>query len=165
VDEDGTKKYPIILHNSPSGAVERIIYALLEKCAKVSKTGGTPSLPLWLSHTQVRIAPVGKEHLGYCEKLLAGLEASQIRTDIDDRDETVGKKIRESETEWVHYTIVVGDKEINSGKLVVRDRAAGKQREMQLQELIDEVKAQTKDKPFLPLNMPKYLSARPQIMV
>jgi threonyl-tRNA synthetase len=165
VDEDGTKKYPIILHNSPSGAVERIIYALLEKCAKISKTGGTPSLPLWLSHTQIRIAPVGKEHLAFCEKLLADLEASQIRTDIDDRDETVGKKIRESETEWVHYTIVVGDKEINSGKLVVRDRAAGKQREMQLQELIDEVKAQTKDKPFLPLNMPKYLSARPQIMV
>ena len=165
VDEDGSKKYPIILHNSPSGAVERIIYALLEKSAKVSKTGGTPSLPLWLSHTQVRIAPVGKEHLAFCEKLLADLEASQIRTDIDDRDETVGKKIRESETEWVHYTIVVGDKEINSGKLMVRDRAEGKQREMQLQELIDEVKAKTKDKPFLPLNLPKYLSARPQIMV
>ncbi|HEY8140455.1 MAG TPA: threonine--tRNA ligase [Nitrososphaera sp.] len=165
VDEDGSKKYPIILHNSPSGAVERIIYALLEKSAKVSKTGGTPSLPLWLSHTQVRIAPVGREHLPFCEKLLADLEAGQIRADIDDRDETVGKKIRESETEWVRYTIVVGDKEINSGKLVVRDRVEGKQREMALQELIDEVKAQTKDKPFLPLNLPKYLSTRPQIMV
>ncbi len=165
VDEDGSKKHPIILHNSPSGAVERIIYALLEKSAKISKTGGTPSLPLWLSHTQVRIAPVGREHLGFCEKLLADLEAGQIRVDIDDRDETVGKKIRESETEWVRYTIVVGDKEINSGKLVVRDRVEGKQREMALQELVDEVKAQTKDKPFLPLNLPKYLSARPQIMV
>jgi threonyl-tRNA synthetase len=59
----------------------------------------------------------------------------------------------------------VGDKEINSGKLVVRDRVEGKQREMALQELIDEAKAQTKDKPFLPLNLPKHLSARPQIMV
>jgi threonyl-tRNA synthetase len=165
VDEDGSKKNPIILHNSPSGAVERIIYALLEKSAKVSKTGGTPTLPLWLSHTQVRIAPVGREHLAYCEKLLAELEANQIRADIDDRDETVGKKIRESETEWVRYTIVVGDKEINSGKLVVRDRVEGKQREMVLQGLIDEAKAQTKDKPFLPLNLPKHLSARPQIMV
>jgi threonyl-tRNA synthetase len=165
VDEDGSKKYPIILHNSPSGAVERVIYALLEKSAKISKTGGTPSLPLWLSHTQVRIAPVGREHVAFCEKLLAELEASQIRADIDDRDETVGKKIRESETEWVRYTMVVGDKEINSDKLVVRDRVEGKQREMALQELIDEVKAQTKDKPFLPLNLPKYLSARPQIMV
>jgi threonyl-tRNA synthetase len=165
VDEDGSKKYPIILHNSPSGAVERVIYALLEKSAKISRTGGTPSLPLWLSHTQVRIAPVGREHLAFCEKLLADLEVGQIRVDIDDRDETVGKKIRESETEWVRYTIVVGDKEINSSKLVVRDRVEGKQREMTLQQLIDEVQAQTKDKPFLPLNLPKYLSARPQIMV
>jgi threonyl-tRNA synthetase len=60
---------------------------------------------------------------------------------------------------------VVGDKEIASEKLVVRDRLEGKQREMTLQELIDEVKAQTKDKPYLPLNLPKYVSVRPQIMV
>jgi threonyl-tRNA synthetase len=165
VDEDGSKKNPIILHNSPSGAVERVIYALLEKSAKVSKTGGIPSLPLWLSHTQVRVIPVGKEHTEFCEKMLAELSTNQIRADIDDRDETVGKKIRESETEWIRYTVVIGDKEINSGKLVVRDRNEGKQREITLQELIGEVKAQTKDKPYLPLNLPQRLSARPQIMV
>ncbi|HEV8386889.1 MAG TPA: threonine--tRNA ligase [Nitrososphaera sp.] len=165
VDEDGTKKNPIILHNSPSGAVERVIYALLEKSAKVSRTGGTPSLPLWLSHTQVRIAAVAKDHLPFCEKLLAELESNQIRVDIDDRDETVSKKIRESETEWVRYTIVIGDKEIGSDKLVVRDRVEGKQREMTLQDLVGEIQSQTKGKPFLPLNLPKYLSVRPQIMV
>lgn len=165
VEEDGSKKNPIILHNSPSGAVERVIYALLEKSAKISKTGGTPSLPLWLSHTQVRVIPVSQNHVAYCEKILAELTANQIRADIDDRDETVGKKIRESETEWVRYTVVIGDKEINSAKLVVRDRNEGKQREITLLELIDEVKAQTKDKPYLPLNLPQRLSARPQIMV
>ena len=165
VDEDGTKKNPIILHNSPSGAVERVIYALLEKSAMISRTGGTPSLPLWLSHTQVRIAAVAKDHIPHCEKLMADLEANQIRVDIDDRDETVGKKIRESETEWVRYTIVIGDKEIGSAKLVVRDRLEGKQREMTLQELVSEIQSQTKGKPFLPLNLPKYLSVRPQIMV
>ena len=165
VDEDGTKKNPIILHNSPSGAVERIIYALLEKSAKVSRTGGTPSLPLWLSHTQVRIAAVAKDHIPYCEKLLAELEVHQIRVDIDDRDETVGKKIRESETEWIRYTVVIGDKEIGSDKLVVRDRLGGKQREMTVQELVGEIQSQTKDKPYLPLNLPRYLSVRPQIMV
>jgi len=165
VDEDGTRKNPIILHNSPSGAVERVIYALLEKSAKLSKAGGIASLPLWLSHTQVRIAPVGKDHLQYCEQLLKELEANQIRADIDDRDETVGKKIRESETEWVRYTVVVGDREIGSTKLVVRDRNEGKQRELTLQELVSEVKAQTKDKPYMPLNLPKHLSERPQIMV
>ncbi|HEX7032227.1 MAG TPA: threonine--tRNA ligase [Nitrososphaera sp.] len=165
VEEDGSKKNPIILHNSPSGAVERVIYALLEKSAKISKTGGTPSLPLWLSHTQVRVVPVGKEHTEFCEKILAELSANQIRADIDDRDETVGRKIRESETEWIRYTVVIGDKEMNSSKLMVRDRNEGKQREITLQELISEVKAQTKNKPYLPLNLPTHLSTRPQIMV
>ncbi len=165
VDEDGSKKNPIILHNSPSGAVERVIYALLEKSAKVSKTGGIPSFPLWLSHTQVRVIPVGKEHTEYCEKILAELSTNQIRADIDDRDETVGKKIRESETEWIRYSVVIGDKEINATKLVVRDRNEGKQREITLEELMGEVKAQTKDKPYMPLNLPTHLSTRPQIMV
>jgi threonyl-tRNA synthetase len=165
VEEDGTKKNPIILHNSPSGAIERVIYALLEKSAKISKEGGIASLPLWLSHTQVRVIPVSQEHIVYCEKVLAELTENQIRADIDDRDETVGKKIRESETEWVRYTIVIGDKEINSDKLIVRDRNEGKQREITLHNLINEVKAQTRDKPYLPLNLPLRLSARPQIIV
>ena len=61
--------------------------------------------------------------------------------------------------------IVIGDKEMASGKLVIRDRMEGsKQREMTMQELIDEIKAQVKDKPYLPLNLPKYVSTRPQIM-
>src|ERR671918_826127 len=165
VDEDGKKKNPIILHNSPSGAVERVIYVLLEKAAKISKEGGVASLPLWLSHTQVRVIPVSQEHIVHCEKVLAELTENQIRADIDDRDETVGKKIRESETEWVRYTIVIGDKEINSDKLIVRDRNEGKQREITLHNLINEVKAQTRDKPYLPLNLPLRLSARPQILV
>ncbi|MFL6474678.1 MAG: threonine--tRNA ligase [Nitrososphaera sp.] len=165
VEEDGTKKNPIILHNSPSGAIERIIYALLEKSAKISKEGGIASLPLWLSHTQVRVIPVSQEHIAYCEKILTELTENQIRADIDDRDETVGKKIRESETEWVRYTIVIGDKEINSDRLTVRDRNVGKQREITLGFLINEVKEQTKDKPYLPLNLPVHLSSRPQIMV
>lgn len=164
VDENGEKKNPIILHNSPSGAIERVMYALMEKAAKTSKTGGVPSFPLWLAHTQVRMVSVAKEHLQFCDNLLAQLSANQIRADIDDRDESVGKKIRESETEWVRYTVVVGDKEVSSGKLVIRDRLEGKQREMTIQELIDEIKAQVKDKPYLPLNLPKYVSIRPQIM-
>ena len=61
--------------------------------------------------------------------------------------------------------MVVGDKEVSSGKLVVRDRLEGKQREMTVPELVGEIQAQIKNKPFLPLNLPKYLSIRPQIMV
>jgi threonyl-tRNA synthetase len=166
VDEDGSRKNPIILHNSPSGAVERIIYALLERSAKISKAGGISSFPLWLAHTQVRLIPVGKQHIDLCEKIATELSNLQIRTDIDDRDESVGKKIRESETEWIRYTLVIGDKELQSEKFTVRDRNEKKQRnDVKLEELVNEIKIQTNSKPYLPLNLPKNLSNRTQIMV
>jgi threonyl-tRNA synthetase len=166
VDEDGSRKNPIILHNSPSGAVERIIYALLERSAKISKAGGVASFPLWLAHTQVRLIPVGKQHIEFCEKIEKELSSAQIRTDIDDRDESVGKKIRESETEWIRYTLVIGDKELENEKFTVRDRDEKIQRkDVKLEELVNEIKGQTNNKPYLPLNLPKNLSNRPQIMV
>jgi threonyl-tRNA synthetase len=166
VDEDGSRKNPIILHNSPSGAVERIIYALLERSAKISKAGGIASFPLWLTHTQVRIIPVGKQHTELCEKIATELSSKQIRTDIDDREESVGKKIRESETEWIRYTLVIGDKELQSETFTVRDRNEKRQRQdVKLEELISEIKSQTNNKPYLPLNLPRNLSNRPQIMV
>ena len=165
IDEDGTKKNPIILHNSPSGAIERVIYALLEKAARVSRAGGKPSLPLWLTHTQVRIIPVGKQHLEYCVKLAEELGTNEIRADIDDRDESISKRIRESESEWIYYTLVVGDKETQTQKLVVRNRTKGIQAQMSLSELIAEISSNTGDKPHAPLNLPQKLSKRPLIMV
>src|SRR5881396_2352675 len=83
VDSDGQKKYPIILHNSPSGAVERVIFALLEKTVKDVDVGKLPALPLWLSHTQVRIIPVSSKHLAFSEKILDQLNNNCIRADID----------------------------------------------------------------------------------
>jgi threonyl-tRNA synthetase len=165
IDEDGTKKYPIILHNSPSGAIERVIYALLEKAARVSRAGGKPSLPLWLTHSQVRIIPVGKQHLEYCVRLAEELRTNNIRADIDDRDESISKRIRESESEWIYYTLVVGDKETQTQKLVVRNRTKGIQAQMSLSELIAEISSNTEDKPHTPLNLPQLLSKRPLIMV
>ncbi len=165
VDEDGSRKNPIILHNSPSGAIERVIYALLEKSAKISKSGKVPSFPLWLTHTQVRLIPVAKQHVMLCEKIATELSSKKIRADIDDRDESVAKKIRDAEIEWIHYTLVIGDKEMHKEKLLVRDRNEGRQREIALQELVQEINAQTEGKPYLPLNLPKFLSHRPQIMV
>src|SRR5919198_1187399 len=165
VDEDGNRKNPIILHNSPSGAIERVIYALLEKSAKISKSGKVPSFPLWLTHTHVRLIPVAKQHVMLCEKIAIELSNEKIRADIDDRDESVAKKIRDSEIEWIRYTLVIGDKEMHNGKFLVRDRNEGRQREIALQELAQEINTQTKGKPYLPLNLPKFLSHRPQIMV
>ena len=163
VDERGDNKHPIILHNSPSGAIERILYALLEKSARVSKSGQKASFPLWLTHTQVRVIPVSKEHLPHCDNLCNELSSKFVRADIDDRDESISKKIRESETEWIRYTLVIGNNELQTGTLVVRDRHLTEHRKLQLQQLIDEIHSQTVDKPYLPLNLPRYLSMRPII--
>jgi len=165
VDENGEKKNPIILHNSPSGAVERVMFALLENCAKVARDGGKPSLPLWLAHTQVRIIPVSTQHLDLCREIYTELSRRKVRTDIDDRNESVANKIRQSETEWINYTIVIGDKEMQTGWFVVRDRNQGEQRKIMLAQLGDEINSLTNGKPYIPLNLPPYLSNRPQIMV
>ena len=165
VDENGEKKNPIILHNSPSGAVERVMFALLENCAKVARDGGKPSLPLWLAHTQVRIIPVSTQHLDLCREIYTELSSRKVRTDIDDRNESVANKIRQSETEWINYTIVIGNKEMQTGWLVVRDRNQGEQRKIMLAQLGDEINSLTNGKPYIPLNLPPYLSNRPQIMV
>jgi threonyl-tRNA synthetase len=104
-------------------------------------------------------------YMDYCNSIMHRLERSSIRVDIDDRDESVGKRIREAEMEWIPYIVVVGEKEIASDRLSVRDRASGKVREMSVEELEYEIASAVKDKPYIPLNMPRYLSMRPQIMV
>jgi threonyl-tRNA synthetase len=165
VDSDGEKKYPIILHNSPSGAVERVIFALLEKADKNCTAGKTPALPLWLSHTQVRIIPVASKHTEFSEKISDELNKNNIRADIDDRELSVGKKIREAESEWIHYILVIGDKEVDGNELVVRERLSKSQYGVALDNLMKKIKQEISDKPYLPLNLPVYLSKRPLIMV
>ena len=165
VDENNNKKHPIILHNSPSGAIERIIYALLEKAATDSHEGRKPQFPLWLSPTQVRIIPLKEEFNDFCEKLTDKISANSIRVDIDDRNESIGKRIREAEKEWIRYILVIGEKEANSQNLSIRDRQTGAVRELSFDDFINEIKEQTKDKPFTGLNFPKYISKRPNLMV
>jgi threonyl-tRNA synthetase len=163
VDEDGSKKYPVILHNSPSGAIERVIYALLEKAAKSSKTGEKPTLPLWLSPTQMRLIPVTSNHTAYCKEIADTLSKKYIRVDLDDRDESVGKKIRDAEMEWINYIVVIGDTEVEEAKFQIRDRLnLSERRTMTIDGLADEITNKTVDKPYLPLNLPMLLSKRPQ---
>jgi len=164
VDSDGEKKYPIILHNSPSGAVERVIFALLEKAHRDGNKGMTPALPLWLSHTQVRIIPVASKHTEFGEKISDELNKKNIRADIDDRELSVAKKIREAESEWVHFILVIGDKEVDGIELAVRERLSKSQYGVTLDNLIGKIKQEISDKPCMPLNLPVYLSKRPLIM-
>ncbi|MGD8546236.1 MAG: threonine--tRNA ligase [Candidatus Bathyarchaeota archaeon] len=162
VDEEGEKHNPLILHCSPSGAIERCVYALLEKAYKEQQSGKPPMLPLWLSPSQVRIIPMSEEHLEHCGKLADALEAQCIRVDIDDRPFTMQKRVREAEKEWVHYIIVIGQREINSDVIPVRDRKTGEIRKMHLEELTEEIRKEVVGKPSKPLPMPKHVSKRPQ---
>lgn len=162
IDEDDTRRYPIILHNSPSGAIERCIYALLEKAHRVQTKGGTPTLPLWLSPAHVRLLPLNPTFEEHAEKLADELEKAGIRVDVDDRDETVSKRIRTAETEWIPYIAVIGEKEVSSGVLQIRDRESGGMRNLTSQELLEEIKRKTEGKPYLPLPLPRSIKKRPQ---
>ncbi len=162
VDEKGEKRYPLILHCSPSGAIERCIYAMLEKAYREQQSGGVPILPLWLSPIQVRVIPVADRFLEDAEKIADEIEKHQIRVDLDDKPITVQKKIREAEMEWINYVLVFGQKEISSGVLSVRDRKTRKIRKMRLQELIKEIKEKTRDKPFKPSTLPRFSTMSPR---
>jgi threonyl-tRNA synthetase len=162
IDKNDKKQYPIILHSSPSGAIERVMYALLEKAATDSKAGKNPLLPLWLSPVQVRLCSVNDDYINYCENLMKELEKNEIRVDMDDRVERIQKKIRDAEMEWIPFIVVVGSKEKESGKLAVRTRETGKIENISLEDLIEKIKKLTNGYPFKALSIPKYLTKRPK---
>ena len=165
VDEQNKTKNPIILHNSPSGAIERIMYVLLEKAAKDAKEGRKPQLPLWLAPTQVRIIPLKDEFLDFSKDIATKVSEKNIRVDIDDRNDSIGKRIREAEKEWIRYILVIGEKEVNSDNLSVRDRNTSNVRNLSFDEFTDEINEFTSYKPFSKRNMPLLLSKRPIIQV
>jgi len=117
-DKDGKARHPLILHCSPSGAIERVIYALLEKEAGKMNKGEKPMLPLWLSPTQIRFIPVSSDFVKTCEKFVDEFNKKSplihIRADIDDREQSVSRKIRDAEKEWTPIIVVVGEKESKS---------------------------------------------------
>jgi threonyl-tRNA synthetase len=160
-DKDNTRKHPVILHLSPSGATERVIYALLEKASMEQQAGKNPVLPLWLSPVQVRLCPVSDKFLPFAEKLADELTSKCIRVDIDDRVESVQKKIRDAEVDWVPRIVVLGEREEASGKLAVRFRETGKVEQLSAEDLASDILKKTSDKPFRPLSLPRYLTKRP----
>ena len=156
VGADGQDHLPYILHQSPSGAIERVIYALLENIHLKQLTGEKPKFPHWLAPTQVRFLPVHEEFLNDCIGLAEELDA---RVDVDDRDRSIGKMIRDAEKDWIDFIIVFGDKEKESGKLSVR-RRNGTQEELTMEELATKLKEMQNGMPEAPLPLPKLLSKR-----
>jgi threonyl-tRNA synthetase len=164
IDENSKKQTPIILHCSPSGAIERVMYALLEKTYMGQKKNKVPMFPVWLSPTQVRIMPLSEKHLKFSEEIANEIEKEDIRVDIDDRNLTVENKVRYGELEWVPYSIVVGGKEIESKMFPIRIRETGEVKKMKIEEFIKIVKNEMVGKPFRNLNLPKFLSKRPKFV-
>jgi threonyl-tRNA synthetase len=155
-DESGKKKGCIIAHSS-IGSIERWIYQVLEQALKMEK----PVIPLWLAPTQIRLIPVSGDFVEDCENLIEKMDA---RVDIDDRDQKLGRKIRDAETEWVNIIVVFGDKEAKSKKLSVRIRTGSKEPElktMTIDELNQMVAEEAKGYPFRKLPLPVRLSKRP----
>lgn len=157
--EDGKEHYPTILHCSPTGSIERVICSLLEKTA-IEIDEKAPMLPTWLSPIEVRIITVGEDHKDFANELYDKINAENIRVDVDDRDESVGKKIRNAATEWIPYIFVVGDNEKESGVFSVTVRETGEKVDMTVDELIKEILDKTKGMPYRGLPLPKDISTR-----
>jgi len=158
---DGQKKHPIILHLSPTGSIERVMYALLEREHMRAEAGAKPMLPLWLSPTQVRIIPISDKFVADAHKVAERMAKHPLRVDVDDRSEPVGARIRKAESSWVPYIAVIGEKEFASGKLSVRVRATGEQKDYSEEGLVGEVLGKTAGMPFKKLSLPRSLDKRP----
>jgi threonyl-tRNA synthetase len=159
--EDGTVVHPPILHCSPTGSVERVICAILENIS----TQPVPALPTWLSPVQVRVVPVAERHGAYADEICTAINAAQIRCDVDDREESVGKKVREAGMDWVPFVIVLGDEEVAHRNLTVTIRRKSQpnrpfKEQLALDSLIETVRKDTAGKPFRPLYTPKKLSKK-----
>lgn len=158
VNPEGDSSVPLMLHASISGSIDRNIYALLEKQALKMKQGEKGSYPFWLAPTQIRLIPVKEHHAEACKEIAGRLKG---RVDIDDRNETLGKRIRDAEMEWVPLIVVIGNKELESNVLPVRFRDRGSEERMTVEELCDHFDSQMADKVYRPANLPQMLSVRP----
>jgi threonyl-tRNA synthetase len=126
VGADNTEHTPYVVHRALLGALERFIGILIEHFAG--------DFPVWLAPVQVRILPVGEAHRPAAEALLERLKAAGVRAEVDDRDDTVGKKIRDAELEKIPRVVVYGDRE-SPDALAVRERG-GEQSTKSVDELI-----------------------------
>jgi threonyl-tRNA synthetase len=158
VDREGKDNYPVILHTALIGTIERYLYTLFDTALKMKH----PSLPVWSSPTQLRIVPVSSDQLAYAQSIANMLEQEGIRVDIDDRELTVGNKVREAETMWVPYIAIVGKKEVETASLSLRIRAEEAQKTLTISETSKMIIATLKGKPQLLSHLPRLLSLRPR---
>ncbi|MDD5071653.1 MAG: threonine--tRNA ligase [Patescibacteria group bacterium] len=138
INKKGESEQPYMLHRALFGSYERFIGLLIEHYAG--------AFPVWLSPVQVKIISVGEKHIEFCQKLAGDFGKEDIRVEVDESNETVGNKIRKAVSEKVPYVLVVGDKEMESKKLAVRDRGSRETREIEKEKFIEEIRDKTRSK-------------------
>lgn len=138
--EDNSKKTPVMIHRAPFGSLERFTAVLIEHTAG--------HFPLWLAPDQVAILPISEKYNDYAKKVQEYLDSKDVRAYIDDRNEKIGRKIRDNELKRVPYMLVVGEKEAADGLVSMRKQGGGEQASMKMedfaQRINDEVKEQLK---------------------
>ena len=137
-DKDGSEKNPVMIHRAITGSPERFMGILIEHY------GG--AFPLWLAPTQIKIISVGEGHIEHCQKMAKEFNEEGVRIELDISDETVGNKIRKSSQEKIPYTLVIGDKEMNSKDLSVRVRGKQDLLNISKEEFITKIKTDIKNR-------------------
>jgi threonyl-tRNA synthetase len=127
-DREGKSQTPVMIHRAIAGSLERFMAVMLEHFAG--------ALPAWLSPVQVKILPIGEAHLPYARETETALRQKNVRVELDDSNETLGKKIRQAKMEKVPFVVVIGDQEVASRKLTIEQRDGGKLENQTVEDLI-----------------------------
>lgn len=138
IDKDGQKKLPYIIHRTSLGCYERTLAYMIEHFAGV--------FPLWLAPEQARILPIGQEHNDYAQSIADRLTAIGMRVTVDKRDETIGRKIKNSRFDRIPYMLVVGDKEVEANAAAVRSRKEGDIGAMPIEDLVEKLRTEIETK-------------------
>ena len=138
IGEDNAKHRPVMIHRAPFGSMERFIALLTEHCAG--------KFPLWLAPVQVKILPISDKFMEYAENVSNKLKIADIRAEIDDRSEKIGKKIRDTELAKITYMLVIGEREMNEEKISVRRQGKGDLGSKDVDEFISMVNEEVKNK-------------------
>jgi threonyl-tRNA synthetase len=129
VGSDNQKHTPVMIHRAPFGSLERFVAVLIEHCAG--------NFPLWLSPDQIAVLPISERFNDYAKLVYDKLKEQDIRGLLDDRDEKIGRKIRDAETKKIPYMLIVGEKEASESLVAVRKHGLGDQGSLNLAEFID----------------------------
>ena len=135
---DGQKHRPVVIHRAPFGSMERFIGILIEHYAG--------EFPLWLAPTQVVIIPVSQNFMEYSVQVFDKLKKNNIRVELDERNEKVGYKIRDWEMKKIPYMLIIGEKEVSSGKISVRQHKKGDLGSFELEKFINNIEEEIKTK-------------------